>query len=54
MACRDAWDAFTHAELIRHLPMIAPVAELVWEHILETDITDMGTCCVASPERVQP
>jgi hypothetical protein len=46
MDAREAWEDLVLAEIARHLPMIAPVLGLVWDHILETGATEHGRCCV--------
>lgn len=33
------------AELARHLPGVAPAIYALWQHVLEGDGGDHGTCC---------
>lgn len=42
----DAAARLTEAELERHLPGLAPMLSLLWEHCYEMRHEDAGTCCV--------
>ena len=43
---RDVWHALMIAELMRHLPGLAPAIGVVWRHIMETSYDDVGRCCI--------
>ena len=44
-SARDASDDYRIAELCRHFPAFAPALRLTWEHIIDTPLIDVGTCC---------
>ena len=47
----DATGDLWIAELCRHFPAFAPALRLAWEHIIDTALIDVGTCCTAfAPE----
>ena len=52
---RDATGDMWIAELCRHFPAFAPVLRLTWEHVVDTHLVDIGTCCTGieaeTPER---
>ena len=36
-------------ELARHVPGLAPVLHLAWEHVIDTRLDDVGRCCTTGP-----
>jgi hypothetical protein len=43
---RDVWHDLVVAELMRHLPGVAPAIGVVWLHIMESGYDEHGRCCV--------
>jgi hypothetical protein len=43
---RDVWHDLVVAELMRHLPGLAPAIGVVWLHIVTNNYADHGNCCV--------
>ena len=42
---RDATGDMWIAELCRHFPAFAPALRLTWEHIIDTRLDRIGSCC---------
>jgi hypothetical protein len=43
---RDVWHDLVVAELMRHLPGLAPAIGVVWLHIMTNNYNDHGYCCI--------
>lgn len=50
----NAWIEVIVSELGRHFPGIAPAVPLVWEHLLEQPVSDIGVCCGAGRSLPEP
>src|SRR5688572_22846186 len=42
----DTWNDLLIAEMVRHAPMLAPVIENLWAHVMEEHPNQIGQCCM--------